>query len=109
MTWLRAQLADDERVARDAEDATALSYGEWPFWPDIDDDHTFKAAETWRDRFHPKRQLAEVDAKRRILDAWRTQIEEDDPAVYLAGDIIPKLLALPYADRPGYRDEWRPE
>jgi hypothetical protein len=47
-----------------------------------------------------------VDAKRRILD---------EAAKYQPGDCgygvaahATKLLALAYADRPGYRKEWRP-
>jgi uncharacterized protein DUF6221 len=51
--------------------------------------------------------LAEVEAKRRILDEWRKQIEHDDPAVYLAGPIIPMLLAQPYAGREGWQKEWQ--
>ncbi|MFI1723903.1 DUF6221 family protein [Streptomyces sp. NPDC020489] len=36
---------------------------------------------------------------------WTTPLEHHpDCAAYEAA----KLLALPYADRPGYREEWRP-
>ena len=43
----------------------------------------------------PGRALAECDAKRRIVTecGWVTVME---------------LLALPYADHPDYREEWRP-
>lgn len=67
--------------------------------------------------------LAEIDAKRRILD-WCTEVIgerdmsrygqhgalADDPdalAVTLAVETL-RLLALPMAGRDGYREEWRP-
>lgn len=57
----------------------------------------------------PARVLREIDAKRRIVNA----IADADPdsayitATFTAWDVL-RLLALPYADRPGYREEWRP-
>lgn len=51
--------------------------------------------ETW----NPDRVLAECEAKREILDVTR--------GTY-SSDLVRRLLALPYADRPGYREEWRP-
>ena len=68
-------------------------------------------------RHDPARVLAEVDAKRRILDeelvpALRDyDTERPDLAKDVRYDIaarVLQLLALPYADRPGYREEWRP-
>lgn len=77
----------------------------------------------------PARVLAEVDAKRRLLEALlgeghavlrpggSTQVYCDadygtDSACECGRDErvgqYLRLLALPYADRPGYRDEWRP-
>jgi hypothetical protein len=74
----------------------------------------------------PVRVMAEADAKRRIVrthegrhecraawapdagrgeDEWthgEREYEADEPCPTL------RLLALPYADQPGYRDEWRP-
>jgi hypothetical protein len=73
-------------------------------------------------RWDPARVLAEVDAKRRILDEVvedatgldmsvdldrRTRPRDEVTEPYL-GDVLVRLLALPYADRPGYREEWRP-
>ncbi|WP_075737515.1 DUF6221 family protein [Streptomyces acidiscabies] len=75
----------------------------------------------------PARVLREVDAKRRIVAehpagaGWdgrdvdglvcRT-CAEDSSDGGRSGDPFPcttlRLLALPYADRPGYREEWRP-
>lgn len=63
----------------------------------------------------PARVLAEVDAKRRILaeHPWRhepdwpsgrqcRQCATEHPCTTL------RLLALPYAGHPDYREEWRP-
>ncbi|MFC5217298.1 DUF6221 family protein [Streptomyces coerulescens] len=70
----------------------------------------------------PARVLREIEAKR-LQIAWctatighrdparyRDALEKDDPdalAVMLAVKTL-RLLAGPYADRPGYREEWRP-
>ncbi|MEU2185214.1 DUF6221 family protein [Streptomyces thermolilacinus] len=70
-------------------------------------------------RHDPARVLAEVDAKRRILDEFVTsQNERDEEYDETFGltdwefepTALPllRLLALPYADHPDYRDEWRP-
>ncbi|RSN13758.1 hypothetical protein DMH25_08180 [Streptomyces sp. WAC 01325] len=62
----------------------------------------------------PARMLREIDAKRRIiakhaLNGWVCSTCDD-------GEVPPqafpcptlRLLALPYTDRPGYSEEWRP-
>lgn len=64
-------------------------------------------------RWDPAHVLAEVGAKRRILD----EFEAADAAAEFPnldggraeglGRAV-RLLALSYADRPGYREEWRP-
>ncbi|MEV5608667.1 DUF6221 family protein [Streptomyces sp. NPDC052225] len=51
----------------------------------------------------PARMLREVDAKRRIVARYSDGTEAAErlrPVV--------RLLALPYADRPGYQEGWRP-
>ncbi|GAA4799439.1 DUF6221 family protein [Streptomyces ziwulingensis] len=67
----------------------------------------------------PARVLREIDAKRQLL-ALHRQLEDaqemlDFCAICDATGKYPeypcvtlRLLALPYADRPGYREEWRP-
>ena len=40
--------------------------------------------------------------------AERLQHTDDQDARYVIARDILRLLALPYADRPGYREEWRP-
>ena len=51
-----------------------------------------------------ERRGRDIDAKRRILDEcnWGGPDHAD---VY---DAVLQRLALPYADHPDYRDEWRP-
>ena len=77
-------------------------------------------------RHDPARVLAEVEAKRRILEihkvvgGWEDEDGQDiglgcDECGYSAEysdrggwcETV-RLLALPYADHPGYRAEWRP-
>jgi hypothetical protein len=109
VTWLRAQLDDDERVANRVEPNQAPT--DLRAMVTRDDDTPFLIIDS-------ARVLSEVDAKRRILDF----LEYDRIDVSTAGgppETVPgarpviahpvlRLLALPYADRPGYRDDWRP-
>ncbi|MEV7288111.1 DUF6221 family protein [Streptomyces sp. NPDC093252] len=53
-------------------------------------------------RHDPARVLAETDAKRRVL-AWALTAPPSPST-----DHVLRLLALPYADQPGYRAQWRP-
>ncbi len=125
ITWLLTQLDADERVALragadqptwsyDRETFTVSSGGGWSIAArkadggpinDVDGEHIA--------RHDPARVLAEVDAKRRILDAIMEQFHPDDILNGAQGTAEPpwlsRVLALPYADRPGYREEWRPE
>lgn len=74
-------------------------------------------------RWDPARGLAECEAKRRIV-AWCVEVvgdrdlsnygevgclrdDRDALAVTLAVETL-RLLALPYAGHPDYREEWRP-
>lgn len=123
--WLRGQLDEDERALRvgviDAEGAwwcTRCGGG----FSDVRrlDDHLF--AEHGGREWGPARMLAEVDAKRRVFDlhgpvrlrstrgAAETVTDcrmcNHFPAQYPCGTL--RLLALPYADRPGYQQEWAP-
>jgi hypothetical protein len=77
ITWLRAQIDDDEQVAL---------------------------------RFHLGRMPAEVALKRRLLEghdapvhrcAWGDFAIDDD--CYMR-----RQIAEVYADRPGYREDWKP-
>jgi hypothetical protein len=62
----------------------------------------------------PARVLAEVGAKRQLLDKYAQVADNDVNEVEYAhgyanalGEAI-RLLALPYADHPDFRAEWRP-
>jgi hypothetical protein len=108
--WLRVQIDEDERVAREAP--FALDDESWPFWTDVDDQDDYRTANQWRDRFKPARVLREVEAKRRILgrciQARADQgIYSEDGQAAVAEDVL-KLMALPYSDRSDYQEEWRP-
>lgn len=124
-TWLRAQLDEDERVA---EAARFLTRGSWRHagTRDVLTEagrllNADQAEQAEHIALHdPARVLAEVEAKRRILDeavplmdAADEKICEEwsagDPVTYDASPLVLRLLALPYAARPGYLDEWRPE
>jgi|SRR5690349_7888078 len=101
ITWLRAQLDEDERaIISDRE---------------IGEQSTI----SWR------QMLADIDAKRRILDlhapvhgydpngpVCSTCGEQGNPgdeaAVVRWPCLTVRVLALPYAHKPGYQDIWRP-
>ena len=61
-------------------------------------------------RHDPARVLAECAAKRRIvvnLEEFRGESSWDDEK-NVNGLYLLRLLALPYADHPAYREDWRP-
>lgn len=130
--FLRARLDDDEQTARET---LWEGSGNRPIW-DLRASATVEvggngrndfpvgdAAVAWHIvRHDPARVLAEVDAKRRIVD-WHERQCTCDPCT-ADGDELPntersdggfgddcptlRLLALPYADHPDYRSEWAP-
>ncbi|MEU4256293.1 DUF6221 family protein [Streptomyces fradiae] len=122
--FLRARYDEDERVARHAVD------GPWedPLGGPIRGGYEMRfviaqQVQRWNSthivRHDPQRVLAEVDAKRRILDEFVTSLtgkdKEFDETFGLTdwefestADPLLRLLALPYADHPDYRDDWRP-
>lgn len=71
------------------------------------------------DGWNPDRVLVECDSKRRIIaevvpeiDALDDQIEGEwghgGSGPHEESRLLLKLMALPYVDREGYREEWRP-
>jgi hypothetical protein len=63
-------------------------------------------------RWDPDRALREVEAKRRILDAYEQREEEGqhvDVFGYHATGLLlaVRMIAEVYADQPGYREDWR--
>jgi Family of unknown function (DUF6221) len=53
----------------------------------------------------PARVLREIDAKRQIVDRYAWLREHGDTG---GTAWVLQTLALPFADRPGYREEWGP-
>lgn len=120
VTWLRAQLDEDERVAR------ATVPGPWHIGSTGLHVHSRNADLTvmenvdspgpWHralpehiTRWDPARVLAEVAAKRRVLDLYEcTEDRILSPDAWVLMKEAIELLALPHANRPGYLEEWRP-
>lgn len=123
--FLRARLDEDEQTARAAG-------GTWWAPPDlpgqvhdsggVNIEAKLPSFAAHIARHDPARVLAEVDAKRQIID-WHERQCTCDPCTADGnelpntgrpdggyGDDCPtlRLLALPYADHPDYREEWRP-
>lgn len=104
VTWYRAQLAEDERRAERVREVYA--------------DEEFSAPATVINAgalVDPVRVLADVAANRRIVALYEHKAES--MALYPnqgnAGGLsaltdVLRLLAFAYADRPGYREEWKP-
>jgi hypothetical protein len=60
----------------------------------------------WIEAGSPERVLAECEAKRRIV-ATCTGYEWESTNARGYDEVL-ELLALPYADHPDYREEWKP-
>ena len=134
ITWLRARLDEDEAAALAVRDDR---YGDndgvgWKRWAiDAPDDGSWPRlsalgvdlAHSYADnvitpqrgehiaRWDPARVLAEVDAKRRMVDRLWDDSEGILRPGIASGTARPvlELLALPYADHPDYREGWRPD
>ena len=122
--WLGEQLDEDERIAR------AATPGPWEqapervgflasaeYWYVVDCSGTATARENAEHvaEWDPARVLREIDAKRQLIADYveSEQALSSAPDMWDVGRveglrIALRLLALPYADRPGYREEWRP-
>lgn len=111
VTWLHQQLDKDERSAWDSTEPFLFGdrTGMQGLHPQI---------RTYFRRWVPARIHAEIAAKRAIIDRhnpghglYCAECRLDGnphlmarwPCWYM------RVLALPYADHPGYRQEWRPE
>ena len=131
-SFLLARIAEDEAVAREAgpdggewssrysDDPTCHMFGDYGWLVsgpgvEVEDSDWGKALADHIARHDPARVLAECEAKRRIVEelaipyiAERRRLMNGQPSW---GDEHPELLlwlALPYADHPDYREEWRP-
>lgn len=112
--FLLARIADDEAVARQANPHHNDDIDDWGAQTDAEarwdrQPHGQRCA--WRlgegmadkcECGYPARVLAECEAKRRIVDIYRSEWEMDPINETL------RLLALPYADHPDYDEKWRP-
>lgn len=99
--FLRARLDEDEHEARDAieeRQRVAPIDGEdfdLKSWPDLGVPAVI---------IGPERLLAEVEAKRRIIDLGRDF--RSDEALGALEEVL-GLLALPYVDHPDFQESWR--
>jgi hypothetical protein len=116
--WVRAQLAQDELIAR-GTGQPSTSWQNFDMDGELRDDFNAGTvaytpqAETRAHiaRHDPARVLREIDAKRKLLAIHRPYVPEPDQAclgcaggiMFTACPVIP-LLALPYADQPGYAE-----
>jgi hypothetical protein len=115
IVWLRQQLDDDERISRGARP------GYFTF--DVLSQFSGLGDMAHVINHNPARELAEVDAKRQILDEvlrYEAKIDGEWGCLHSAeqigagqcmeirpsGVVAIRLLALPYAGRPGWREEW---
>lgn len=124
--FLLARIAEDQKWARaaakfhptpwrlDPEVQTTMEVGRW--LADASDEGVLvangDAAARHIVRHDPARVLAECAAKRAIVELhgqYGDPLSADygDGAPDLAADTL-RLLALPYAEHPGYRPEWSP-
>jgi hypothetical protein len=86
VTWLLEQVAEDERE----NNAPGRYYDDPGYWT-------------------AERVAAECESKRRLIDMYQAILETGGfVGTLYANAAAPalQLLALPYADRPGYREEW---
>ncbi|MGY1843008.1 DUF6221 family protein [Modestobacter sp. SYSU DS0875] len=136
--FLLARIAEDEAAAYAAfQSVGEHQVGGW-YWSNAGDavflDHTANpvACGPWQQLMHqpsahhivrwdPERVVAECDAKRRVVEGCAaalvvpplhrkllaSSVNYDRGRRELADQAL-RLLALPYADHPGYRQEWRP-
>lgn len=114
--WLLEQIAEDERHA-------SVMAAEYPTPWDMADRGRIARVVADGPHFHEVIRveqdqvskdvgwLGECAAKRQVVELHGDQHDCADPSsgVYpYVGCRTLRLLALPYADRPGYREEWRP-
>jgi hypothetical protein len=98
--FLLARIAEDEATARRANKSHRMTIEEPLHQPGRD---ILEAIIALTDE---RRVLAECEAKRRIVALCTAIALPVGGAAYLRDDIL-RVLALPYADHPDYREEWR--
>jgi hypothetical protein len=113
--WLRTQLDEDERTARATLWDGSGNKLSWELMAsatiDVGGDEFYVGDRTIANQmmaWDPARVLREIDAKRGVITRLQHLLHDDNPFVAEQADASLRLLALPYADRPGYNDHWRP-
>jgi hypothetical protein len=131
-SWLLAQIAEDRRVALEAAlvagdrgfgDERVDSGKEWVASYDnvcrrrvlegqtklvlLEGRPLGLAVARHAARHDPARVLAECDAKERLVEEL-ARMERDEIGWDGIEHEVMRYLALPYADRDGFREEWRP-
>jgi hypothetical protein len=120
--FLLARIAEDEEVARRVGESWFRYFGQvyviegagegHPAWQaHRGDDRCQVRTEADGDhiaRHDPARVLAECEAKRRIVEELRSITMGKWKAGEPWADRMLGILALPYADHPDYREEWKP-
>lgn len=118
ITWLRAQLDTDERLAEQSRTLLLIARTERCAVPGSDEEATFRHFA----RHPPDRVLRQVQAHRAILDqhwatltqvGWHEETEICNTCRYDNGldsyaypcPTIKALLSI-YSDRDGYKEEW---
>jgi hypothetical protein len=101
--FLLARIAEDEATIRNRSDSAPVHYvGCYYYNNSISpDEWSAKHCDCAEFADPVPRQLAECEAKRRIVDLTQHGCGDDYERVQRA-------LALPYADHPDYRPAWRP-
>jgi hypothetical protein len=104
------------RIAEDEADAQ-VALGPSPFWFAGDEWSSVLGsdregcADAHIIRWRPDRVLAECEAKRRIVELHKRSIHSEEDMCFSCIEEWPcptlRLLALPYASHPDYREEWR--
>ena len=128
-SWLLAQIDADEQLARRVEEQVGAArageqfpdrsriadYDDFPSYPWSLEQPELEFLARW----HPRTVMADLEATRRIV-RFCTQlinitalqadaVDSDDSArADVAWETL-RLLALPYANRDGYREEWHPQ
>jgi hypothetical protein len=112
-TWSPHELHDGARITGTTEFGNPRSYrGDGELWDDEGALGMFTETAAHIARWDPARVLAECEAKRRLIaetlrfDTARTYEAFGAEAIYER--LILTHLALPYADHPDYRQEWKP-
>jgi hypothetical protein len=128
-SWLLAQIDADEQLARRVEEqvGAARAGDQFPDRPRIADYDDFPSY-PWSleqpelefvSRWHPRTVLANLETTRRIVRFCTqliditppredTMASDDSARAEVAWETL-RLLALPYTDRDGYREEWHPQ